>query len=107
MGTISERKQKDGTIRYRAEIRINKDGIKFSQSKTFSNKTLAKNWLKKQEIEIETDPTLLQKSSKKSMTFGELANFYVESAGERFGRSWQHTAKLLAKFPIGALQVEK
>lgn len=47
MGTISERKQKDGQVRYRAEIRMNKDGIKFSQSKIFSNKTLAKNWLKK------------------------------------------------------------
>lgn len=107
MGTISERKQKDGTIRYRAEIRINKDGTKFSESKTFSSKTLAKSWLKKREIEIETNPTLLQKTTKKSMTFGELANLYIESAGERFGRSWQHTARLLAKFPIGALQVEK
>lgn len=107
MGTISERKQKDGTIRYRAEIRINKDGTKFSESKTFSSKTLAKNWLKKREAEIETDPTLLQKTAKKSMTFGELATLYVDSAGEQFASSWQYTARMLAKMPIGALQVEK
>jgi hypothetical protein len=37
MGYNTQRKLKDGTIRYRAEIRINKKGFPaFKESKTFS-----------------------------------------------------------------------
>ncbi|MDO4427515.1 MAG: tyrosine-type recombinase/integrase [Moraxella sp.] len=105
MGTISERKQKDGTLRYRAEIRINKNGTKFSQSATFSTKALAKSWLKKRELELETDPSLLQKASKKSMTFKELADSYLQ-VGTEFARSWKHTIHMLSRMPIGELNVE-
>lgn len=107
MGTISERKQKDGTVRYRAEIRINKNGVKFSESKTFSTKTLAKSWLKKREFELESDPTLLQKSPQKSMTFGELAELYLKNTNGKFARSWISTISMLSKMPIAHLKVEK
>ena len=48
MGTIAQRKLKDGTIRYRAEIRINKKGFPaFKESQTFSTKRLASLWIGK------------------------------------------------------------
>lgn len=53
MGTISQRKNKDGVTRYRAEIRITKEGMpKFSESKTFSKKSLADAWIKKREAKL-------------------------------------------------------
>lgn len=107
MGTISERKQKDGTIRYRAEIRINKDGTKFSESKTFSNKALAKNWLKKRELELELDPQLLQKKHNKSMLFCDVVKKYVDNVGGNFGRSWKSSLATIAKMPIGQIPINK
>lgn len=46
---------KNSTTRYHTEIRVNTDGVKFSQSKAFSNRTFSKIWLKKREFELETD----------------------------------------------------
>ena len=48
MGTISKRTLSDGTLRYRAEIRINrKEYPVYKESKTFSTKKLAEKRLKK------------------------------------------------------------
>jgi hypothetical protein len=43
-GTITTRKTKDGQIRYRAQLRIDRDGVKFNESRTFSKKGLASEW---------------------------------------------------------------
>ena len=60
MGTIAQRKLKDGTIRYRAEIRINKKGFPaFKESQTFSTKRLANLWIGKREAEIDENPEIL------------------------------------------------
>ena len=60
MGTIAQRKLKDGTIRYRAEIRINKKGFPaFKESQTFSTKRLANLWIGKREAEIDANPEIL------------------------------------------------
>ena len=60
MGTIAQRKLKDGTIRYRAEIRINKKGFPaFKESQTFSTKRSANLWIGKREAEIDENPEIL------------------------------------------------
>ena len=54
VGTITQRKLKDGTIRYRAEIRINKKGFpEYKESQTFGSKKIAAGWIAKREAEIE------------------------------------------------------
>ena len=41
MGTVTKRQTKDGTIRYRAQVRVQRQGYpEFKQSKTFSKKSL-------------------------------------------------------------------
>jgi hypothetical protein len=48
MGTITQRKLVDGSIRYRAEIRINRKDLPiYKESKTFGSKKVAANWLAK------------------------------------------------------------
>ena len=60
MGTISQRKLADGTIRFRAEIRISRKGLaNFKESKTFSSMRLAQKWLAMREEEIEENPEIL------------------------------------------------
>jgi hypothetical protein len=63
MGSIRSRSLADGTIRYRAEIRINRKGHpEFKESKTFSSRRIAENWLYKREKELNKNPELLARS---------------------------------------------
>lgn len=51
MGSITARKSADGSVSYRAAIRINKKGYPaYSESKTFYSKKVAENWLKKEKL---------------------------------------------------------
>ena len=57
MGSIFTRTLSDGTLRYRAVIRIQrKDYPAFRESKTFTTKRIAEKWVKKREVEIENNP---------------------------------------------------
>lgn len=48
MGSIRTKKLKDGTARYYAEIRINKQGFPpYRESANFSNKKTAQAWIAK------------------------------------------------------------
>lgn len=83
MGTISKRTTTKGEVRYRALIQIRKQDVNFSESKTFSKKTLAEAWLKKREAEIEVNPLILTGENKKrSMTFKEAIDRYIEDISE-------------------------
>lgn len=108
MGTISQRKNKDGVARYRAEIRITKEGMaKFSESKTFSKKSLADAWIKKREAEIELNPQLLHKSAVKSMRVSDAVAKYLAETEGRFARTWVSNLKLIASTPFGAKYLDK
>ncbi|STY99862.1 Uncharacterised protein [Moraxella lacunata] len=107
MGTITERKTKDGKTRYRVAIRINKDGVKYSESRTFSKKNLAESWLKKREAEIELNPDSLHTTPTDDMRFADIAQLYLDNVGNEFGRSHKMSILFIAKQPIGAKYVSK
>lgn len=87
MGTIVPRKQKDGTLRYRAQIRIKKDGkIIHSESETFSKRSIAQNWMARREAELEK-PGALDAIKHKGRTIGELVGKYREEVSGSFGRT--------------------
>ena len=59
MGTVSQRNLANGTLRYCAEIRINRSGFPaYKQSKMFGALRLAKRWLAKPQSEIEENPDI-------------------------------------------------
>lgn len=53
MGSITKRTAKNGKVSYVATVRQNRQGNNFSQSKTFSKESLAKEWIRKIEAELE------------------------------------------------------
>ena len=56
MATITKRKNADGTLSYRAQVRVKRDGkIVVSQAKTFSREKLAKDWAKRLELTLEQE----------------------------------------------------
>ena len=59
MGSIRQRSLTDGTIRYRAEIRINrKDYPTFIESKTFNSRRIAEKWIEDREKAINLNPDI-------------------------------------------------
>jgi hypothetical protein len=52
VGSISERKRADGTIAYKAEIVVRKDGVRHKLSQTFDREAAARHWIKRREEEL-------------------------------------------------------
>lgn len=89
MGTITLRKQRDGAVKYRAQIRIKKNGvIVYTESRTFIKQATAKAWMRDREIELEL-PGAIALQKHKGMTVGDVLKAYREDVGEHgnFGRS--------------------
>lgn len=106
MGSIRTKKSKDGTHRYYAEIRINKQGFPpYRESANFGTKKLAQAWIAKREQELKDNPKLLfgAKGISDDLTVGDAIDRYIDELGIGFGRSKMHALRLLQKFPIAKL----
>lgn len=109
MGTISQRKLADGTIRFRAEIRISRKGFaNFKESKTFSSMRLAQKWLAMREEEIEENPDiLLGRSDVTNITLANAIDKYLDEVGSEYGRTKTYCLRLIRKFPIAQYIITK
>lgn len=93
MGTIVEKVTNKGT-KYKALVRVKREGFPpFSQSKTFSQKSLATAWIKKLEAQIEVDNSILD-GSKVDLTLAGAIDRYLQEVGDNYSRS--KIANLLA-----------
>ncbi|ENW08227.1 tyrosine-type recombinase/integrase [Acinetobacter beijerinckii] len=102
MGSVTARKGADGSVSYRAAIRINRKGYPvYSESKTFHSKKMAENWLKKREVEIQENPDiLLGKEQLIDLTLADAIDKYLEEVGSEYGRTKRYSLLLIKKFPI-------
>ena len=99
MGTIVARKTGDGTMRYRAQVRIVNDEVRLSESRTFSREVLAKEWIKKRERELE-EPGALLVATHRGIPFKDLLLRYHEEVCGSYGRSKRMSIKALSKMSI-------
>lgn len=107
MGSITTRKAKDGSVRYRAVIRIRREGFpSYSESRTFSTKKLAETWLKKREVEIEENPNILNGVSI-NMTIGQAIERYLNEVRISTHNSKYGMLKRLQEMPIAKHDIEK
>ena len=102
MGTIAQRKLVNGTIRYRAEIRINRKGLPiYKESQTFGSKKIAAGWIAKREAEIENNPEILFGQERLvDLTLTDAIDRYLAEVGSEYGRTKTYALKLIQKFPI-------
>nr|DAR31431.1 MAG TPA: Integrase [Caudoviricetes sp.] len=108
MGTITKRTNPSGAVVWRAQIRINKaDMPTYSESKTFSKKSLATEWLKRREAEIEANPDLILGINKKRMPTLKAAIESYLSELPQIGRSKKQGLLLLRNFDIAKLPLDK
>lgn len=109
MGTITQRKLVDGSIRYRAEIRINRKDLPiYKESKTFGSKKVAAIWLAKREAEIEENPEILfGQEDVIDLTLTNAISKYLVEVGAEYGRTKTYSLKLIQKFPIARHVITK
>ena len=103
MGTITKRTNPSGAISYRAQVRIKKEGYpSFSESRTFRKRSLAAEWIKKREAEIELNPEILFGDKKKTImpTVSEAISRYTDEIGTKYGRSKKATLLHILHFDI-------
>jgi|TARA_R100000049_G_C1957564_1_gene118814 integrase len=105
MGTITERKRKNGKSSYTAQIRIKRQGsVVYQESQTFERKQAAGAWLKKREGEL-AQPGALDKALRGGVTVREMILRYLEEF-ERvrpLGKTKRATLKAIADTWLGDL----
>ena len=85
MGTISERKRKNGSIAFLAQIVIKRVGqIVHRENKTFDRRRTAEKWLEKHESEL-AKPDGLKKQAGK--TLANAIDKYVQTSQKQIGRT--------------------
>lgn len=100
MGSIIPRKTARGETRYRAQIQVTRNGERLrSESKTFSRRALAKEWIRRREAELEQGEGL-ERHPSAEMTLGEGIKIYLEAVGDNFARSKNAQLGALVKRPI-------
>lgn len=102
MGTVTKRTQTDGSIRYRAQVRVKREGYPvFNASKTFSKKSLADEWIKRTEAEIEINPEkmLNPAAELKHETLAEFIKAYLDEA-DSFARTKTGALKQIASVEL-------
>lgn len=98
MGSITKRTAKNGKVSYVATVRQSRQGNNFSQSKTFSKESLAKEWIRKIEAELELGGNIGKKPT--SDTLATLILRYRDEVAEQFNPKYTANLTRIASYPI-------
>lgn len=101
MASIIKRKRKDGTIAYRAEVRVKKNGvIVHAENRTFDKNTLAKAWGAKRELELQGNAAY---GVQKSVLIKVLIEKYIDQFASTYGRSKNYDIRRLLNYQIAEM----
>lgn len=98
MASIVARRRADGTTGYTAQIRIKQGGVVVhTESRTFSKKSLAKDWSKEREEQLKRDPASSARAAHRGVTVGRLIERYLSEreAIAPLGRTKHAALKML------------
>lgn len=105
MASIVKRKRSDGTIAYRTDIRIKRNGaVVHQESRTFDRASLAKAWGAKREIELQEIDVFGQA---KSVLIKTLINQYIDRFAHNYGRSKNFDIKRLLNYDLAECDAYK
>lgn len=112
MASIRERKKKDGSVSYLAEIRIKRGGeVVYRESETWNRRKLAEQWAAKRESAL-AEPRVLDRAiagkAEKPLTVAELIHRYVEVVFplSPWGRSKEALLKQILRSDFAGLVAE-
>lgn len=86
MGTIVERRRRNGTTGYHAQVTVQKAGRVHRETKTFDRRPAANAWIKKREDEL-SKPGALETAAREDPTLGEVIDRYLADSRKAVGRT--------------------
>lgn len=99
MATITKRKRADGSMSFRAEIRIKQKGVIVHQeAKTFDQRKLAEAWSKARETALQA-PGAIQ-TARAQRSIADLLTWYGEVYGAAFGRTKRAHIEFMKTWPL-------
>lgn len=105
MATIRKRRKKDGSFSYLVQIRIARRGQPdYSESKTFSKKSMAVEWAKRWELELASPIGVLTAKWKGVILHDAIERYLHEFAGGA-GRSKRATIEQLKRFSSARVKI--
>lgn len=107
MGTIVERKRKDGTTGYTAQILLKRDGvIAYRKAKTFDRRQAASAWLEKEEQALKKDGAI-EAAQKGRPTLGDAVRRYVAESRKAIGKTKAQVLDVILKDPIASIECQR
>jgi integrase len=105
MGTITQRKNKNGETKYTAQIRLRRAGvIVYQEAQSFDRKQIAQAWLKRRETELAA-PGAIERANRKGATIKEMIDRYLEEYEtlRPLGKTKRATLKAIGETWLGDL----
>ncbi|MHC2090413.1 tyrosine-type recombinase/integrase [Methylobacterium sp. CM6244] len=102
MGTILERKRRNGSTGYHAQIAVQRDGVSHRETKTFDRRPAAAAWIAKREHEL-SQPGALAASKVEDPTLGEAIDRYTADSRRALGRTKVQVLRAIKTYDIAAL----
>ena len=107
MGTIVERKRKNGTTAFMAKIIIRRGGVVvYRKTETFDRRPAARAWVAIQEHDL-SKPGALERASAPSHTLGDAIRKFKEDSKKAIGRTKLQVLNYILKMPIADMACEK
>jgi integrase len=104
MGSIRERRRKDGSIGYTAQIILKRKGKPtHREAQTFDRRTSAVAWLKNREAELK-QPGGIERAKVKGMTVGDAIDRYVNESVKDLGRTKEQVLKAIKGYDLAAVE---
>lgn len=102
MGTLIERRRKDGAVAFLAQISLTREGkIAHRESKTFERRQSAAAWLKKREAELEKPGELLgAKSRITGATLADAIDRYLAQSSRAMGKTKLQVLRKIKSFDL-------
>lgn len=107
MGTIIERKRKDGSVAYRAQIVIYRDkAVVHREQQTFERRPAAVAWIAKREKILAQPGALQAVKVATGVTLAEVIDRYVAESRKQMGRTKAQVLEAIKDFPIASQRCE-
>lgn len=101
VGTILERKRKDGSTGYHAQIVVKRDGKIHRETKTFDRRPAATAWLRKREKELQ-QPGALEASKLSDPPLAEVIDRYVRETRRTYGRTKEQVLRSIKTYDLAS-----
>jgi integrase len=100
MGTISARKRKDGSVAYRARVRVMQDGVTYHETETFDRRPAAAAWISKRERELSKPGAVARSKNDDPTTLAKVIDRYTEDTIKDIGRTKAQVLTAIKNYDI-------